>query len=45
LKQLAAQNRGGVEVQLRENQESAIGVACKLGFEQISAGTEMRLQW
>ena len=44
LRQLAAQNRGGVEVQLRESHESAIGVAGKLGFERISSGTEMRLE-
>ena len=44
LRQLAAQNRGGVEVQLRESHESAIGVANKLGFERISSGTEMRLE-
>ena len=44
LRQLAAQNRGGVEIQLRESHESALGVAQKLGFEQISSGTEMRLE-
>ena len=44
LRQLAAQNRGGVEIQLRESHESAIGVAQKLGFEKISTGTEMRLE-
>ena len=43
LRQFATQNRGGVEVQLRESHESAIGVALKLGFEQISTGTELCL--